>query len=116
MTSLNRDRVVINFQKMQDLPSKTLRLFAGAQNRSLRFTLVWRAKCTDFLSKMHLSQLIWELPDLIWHLLERKVSVLDGRSEDFKNKCAFSIGGTHIDVTTLQRNAYFFLKNAGPPI
>ena len=26
MTSLNRDRVVINFQKMQDLPSKTFTL------------------------------------------------------------------------------------------
>ena len=57
-----------------------------------------------------LSELIWELPDLIWHRLERKVSVLDGRSEDFKNKCAFSMGGTHIDVTTLARNAYFFSK------
>ena len=37
----------------------------------------------DFLSKMHVSDLIWQLPDQIWHLLERKVGVLDGRSEDF---------------------------------
>ena len=61
-----------------------------------------------FLSKMHVSDLIWELPDLIWHLLDRKVSVLDWRSEDLKKKCAFSIGGADIDVTTLERNAYFF--------
>ena len=39
----------------------------------------------DFLSKMHVSELIWELPDLILHLLQRKLRVLDGRSEDFKN-------------------------------
>ena len=36
-------------------------------------------------SKMYVSDLIRELPDMIWHLLDRKVSVLDGRSEDFKN-------------------------------
>ena len=36
--------------------------------------------------------------------------VLDGRSEVFKKKLAFSKGGTHIDVTTLARNAYFFSK------
>ena len=91
-----------------ELPSKTLSLFAGAHNRFLRFTSVWEAKCMHFLSKMHVSDLIWELPDLIWHLLDRKVSVLDGRSEDFKKKCAFSTGGAHIDVTTLERNQYFF--------
>ena len=74
------------FSKMQDLPSKTLSLFANSQNRFLRFTSVWRPKCVDFLSKMHVSELIWELPDLIWQLLERKIRVLDGRSEDFKKK------------------------------
>ena len=26
------------------------------------------------------------------------------------------MGGTHIDVTTLGRNAHLFLKNAGPPM
>ena len=61
-----------------------------------------------FLSKIQLSDLIWEVPDLIWHLPDRKVSVLDGRSENFKKKCQFSTGGAHIDVTTLERNAYFF--------
>ena len=57
---------------------------------------------------MQVSDLIWQLPDLIWQLLERKVSVLDGTSEDLKKKCAFSMGGTHIDVTTLEGNAYFY--------
>ena len=71
---------------MEDLPSKTLSLFADSQNRFLRFTSVWKPKCVDFLSKMHVSELIWKLPDLIWHLLETKVSILDGRSEDFKKK------------------------------
>ena len=95
-------------KKMQDLPSKTLSLFANGQNRFLRFTSVWKTKCMHFLSKMHVSDLIWELPDLIWHLLIRKGSVLGRRAEDFKHKCAFSTGGAHIDVTTLERNAYFF--------
>ena len=98
------------FWKMLDLPSKTLALFAVAQNQSLRVTLVWRAKCMVFLSKMHVSVLIWQLPDLIWQLLEGKVSVLDERSVDFQKKWAFSMGGTHIEVTTLERNAYFFWK------
>ena len=65
-------------------------------------------RCAEFLSKIHVSELIWELPDVIWHLLERKVSVLDGRSEDLKKKCAFSTRGAHIEVTTLARNAYYF--------
>ena len=61
-----------------------------------------------FLSKMLVSDLTWPLPDLIWQLLERKVDVLDERSEDFKKKLAFSTGGAHIEVTTLERNAHFF--------
>ena len=64
----------------------------------------------DFLSKMHVSDLIWQLPDLIWQLLEIKVRVLDERSEDFQKKLTFSMGGTHIEVTTPARNAYFFSK------
>ena len=40
----------------------------------------------DFLNKMHVSDLIWQLPDLIWQLLERKVGVLDGWSRDFQKK------------------------------
>ena len=126
MTSLNRDRVVSNFQKMQDLQSKTFTLGSifrdGAEsalkiyfsmetnmygfpmeNQAFRksmgvvrqtdsqkilseYTSVWRPTCVDFLSKMHVSELIWELPDLIWHLLEAKVNVLDERSENFKKK------------------------------
>ena len=90
VTTLERNAYF--FWKMQDLPSKTLSLFANGHNRFLRFTSVWEAKCMHFLSKMHVSDLIWELPDLIWHLLERKVSVLDGRSEDLKKKYACSKG------------------------
>ena len=60
------------------------------------------------LSKMHVFVLIWQLPDLIWQLLERKVSVLNGRSEYFQNQLQFHMEGTHIDVTTLERNAHFF--------
>ena len=52
----------------------------------VRICVYVRTKCVDFLSKIHVSELIWELPDLIWQLLERKVRVLDGRSEDFKKK------------------------------
>ena len=39
MTSLNRDRVVSNFQKMQDLPSKTFTLgdyFRGGAESALK--------------------------------------------------------------------------------
>ena len=50
----------------------------------------------DFLSKMHVSELIWELPDLIWQLLERKVCVLDGKSEDFKKVCIFDGRDAHV--------------------
>ena len=62
----------------------------------------------DFLSKMDVSDLIWELPDQIWHLFERKVGVLDERSEDFPKKLTFSTRGAHIEVVTLERNAHFF--------
>ena len=61
-----------------------------------------------FPTKMLVSDLTWPLPDLIWQLLERKVDVLDERSEDFKKKLAFSTGGAQVDVTTLERNAHFF--------
>ena len=84
VTTLERN--VCFFCKMRDLPSKTLGLQTVSQNRPLRFTLVWKATCMDFLSKIHVSDLIWHLPDLIWQLLERKVCVLDGRSEDFTKK------------------------------
>ena len=40
----------------------------------------------DFLSKMDVSDLIWELPDQIWHLFERKVGVLDLGSNTFNIK------------------------------
>ena len=69
----------------------------------------------DFLGKMHVSDLIWRLPDLIWHILDRKVSILDWRSEYFQNMLQFHVEGTHIDVTTLQRNAYFISKMEGLP-
>ena len=62
----------------------------------------------DFLSKIHVSDLIWPLPDQIWHLFVRKIGVLDERSEDFQKKLTFSTGGAHIDVTTLERNAHLF--------
>ena len=73
----------------------------------------------DFLSKMHVSELIWELPDLIWliwQLPERKVSVFDGRSEDFKEKVCIFDGRDAHRCHHARGKHIFFLKNAGPPM
>ena len=62
MTSLNRDRVVINFQKMQDLQSKTFTLggyFRDGAESALRSTLVWEGKCMVFVRKKKVFGLIW---------------------------------------------------------
>jgi len=40
----------------------------------------------------------------------KKVCKTHGTSEKNKKKLQFRVGGVHIDITTLQRNAYFFLK------
>ena len=40
----------------------------------------------------------------------KKVCKTRGTSEKNKKKLQFRVGGVHIDVTTLQRNAYFFLE------
>ena len=40
----------------------------------------------------------------------KKVCKTRGTSEKIKKKLQFRVGGVHIDVTTLQRNAYFFFK------
>ena len=40
----------------------------------------------------------------------KKVCKTRGTSEKIKKKLQFRVGGVHIDITTLQRNAYFFLK------
>ena len=77
VTTLERN--VYFLSQMLDLPSKTLIRFAGAQNLSLRVTLVWGVKCMDFHSKMHVS-------DLICHLQNGKVNILDERSKDFQKK------------------------------
>ena len=70
----------------------------------------------DFLSKMHVSDLIWQLPDLIWHLLDRKVGVLDGMSKVVPKKMSiFDWRGAH-RCHHAGTKRKLFLKSAGPPV
>ena len=67
VTSLNPDRAVINFQKMQDLPSTTfinLGPFRGVAESTLKIYRSMGAKCMDFHKKMHVFDLTWA--DLNW--------------------------------------------------
>ena len=47
-----------------------------------------------------------------WYMYKKSKKVCKTRdtSEKSKKKLQFRVGGAHIDVTTLQRNAYFFSK------
>ena len=89
------------FQNSADLPSKTLTFLSrrcqirsgSSQIRSE--TCILLRKCIHFASHTKVN---------LKHRLcppAKRLKVLDGRSEDFKKKWAFSTGGTNIDVTTL---------------
>ena len=58
------------------------------------------------------DQIVWQGYKIraICYGLEWQVCILDWRSEYFQNKLQFHVEGTHIDVTTLQRNLYFIWK------
>ena len=48
------------------------------------------------------------LPLLPYMMVAQKVSQMRDTFEKVKKKYQFGVGGTHIDVTTLERNHYFF--------
>ena len=89
-------------------------------NHKLNFappTLSWlslnRLARIDCREWSYLFQDIQNVSD-IWHNT-KKVCKTRGTSEKIKKKLWFRVGGVHIDVTTLQRNAYVFWKTQDLP-
>ena len=48
------------------------------------------------------------LPLLPYMMVAKNVGQMRDTFEKVKNKYQFGVGGTHIDVTTLERKHYFF--------
>lgn len=88
-------------KQRNDLPSKSLRLFANSQSLRLKSNLVWKAKCIDFQREVR--------SDLAWSGLKSK-HVSSEIWRFTKTKMWLCAGGAHIDVNTLQRNNYFVFK------